>query len=190
MSNKLLKVTPKEVERRIVVVREQQVLVDRDVAALYGVETKRINEAVRNNPDKFPDGYILELTDEEVSKIQSNIVIVDDNFDRKSISKMSRYNPKAFTERGLYMLATILKSPRATQTTIAIIDSYAKIKELSRNIAAIKSDIDIAAKQSLVQRTGTLLNDLLQTDNMASDGRIALELNLMSVSLHVNNDNN
>ena len=101
MSNKLLKVTPKEVERRIVVVREQQVLVDRDVAALYGVETKRINEAVRNNPDKFPDGYILELTDEEVSKIQSNIEIVDDNFDRKSISKMSRYNPKAFTERGL-----------------------------------------------------------------------------------------
>lgn len=185
MNNELQIVTTKEVEQRIVCVRQQQVIIDRDVATLYGVETKRINEAVKNNPDKFPEGYILELTEDEVGLIQSQNKIADENFDRKSISKMSRYNPKAFTERGLYMLATILKSPRATQTTIAIIDSYAKIKELSRNLEAIKSDLDIETKQSLIERTGALLNDILQNDRVPSDGSVAMELNMMSVSLHV-----
>lgn len=158
------------------------------MAALYGVETKRINEAVKNNPDKFPEGYILELTDEEIEAIQNREEIADENFDRKSISKMSRYVPKAFTERGLYMLATILKSPCATQTTIAIIDSYAKMKELTRCLNAMKSDMDGDTKHSLVRRTGDLLNELLQTDDVESDGNVAMELNMMSVSLHVKKD--
>lgn len=189
MNTELQIVTTKEVEQRIIQVRQQQVIIDRDVAALYGVETKRINEAVKNNPDKFPDGYILELTEDEVGVIQCQNKIVDENFDRKSISKMSRYNPKAFTERGLYMLSTILKSPRATQTTIAIIDSYAKIKELTRNLSAIKSDVNMETKQSLIERTGALLNDILQNDSVPSDGSIAMELNMMSVSLHVKKNN-
>lgn len=189
MNTELQIVTTKEVEQRIVCVRQQQVIIDRDVAALYGVETKRINEAVKNNPDKFPEGYILELTEDEVGLIQSQNKIADENFDRKSISKMSRYNPKAFTERGLYMLATILKSPRATQTTIAIIDSYAKIKELTRNLAVIKSDVSIETRQSLIERTGALLNDILQNDNTSLDSSVAMELNMMSVSLHVKKNN-
>lgn len=185
MESEFQLVTTKEVEQRIVSVRGLQVLVDRDVAALYGVETKRINEAVKNNPDKFPDGYILELTDEEIDTIQKRNEIADENFDRKSISKMSRYVPKAFTERGLYMLATILKSPRATQTTIAIIDSYAKMKELTRCLTAMKNDMDGTSKQSLVQRTDALLNELLQTEDKDAEGNVAMELNMMSVSLHV-----
>lgn len=185
MSKELQIVTTTEVEQRIVIIREQQVIIDRDIAELYGVETKRINEAVKNNPDKFPEGYILQLSDDEVSDLQKHNGFADDIFDRKSISKMSRYNPKAFTERGLYMLATILKSPRATQTTIAIIDSYAKIKELTRNLTAMESDIDIETKQTLVQKTGTLLHDLLQTSNTSSNENVGIELNMMSVSLHL-----
>ena len=182
-------VTTKEVEACMLPVRGQQVLIDRDVAALYGVETKRINEAVRNNPDKFPEGYIFELTEAETEEVKAitakNDDFADENFDRKTVSSKTRYAPKAFTDRGLYMLATILKSPRATQTTIAIIDTFAKVKELSRCLSAMKEDTDMETKQSLVQRTGTLLNELIQTDDKESNGNVAMELNMMSVSLHV-----
>ena len=182
-------VTTKEVEACMLPVRGQQVLIDRDVAALYGVETKRINEAVRNNPDKFPEGYIFELTEAETKEVKAitakNDDFADENFDRKTVSSKTRYAPKAFTDRGLYMLATILKSPRATQTTIAIIDTFAKVKELSRCLSAMKEDTDMETKQSLVQRTGTLLNELIQTDDKESNGNVAMELNMMSVSLHV-----
>ena len=182
-------VTTKEVEACMLPVRGQQVLIDRDVAALYGVETKRINEAVRNNPYKFPEGYIFELTEAETEEVKAitakNDDFADENFDRKTVSSKTRYAPKAFTDRGLYMLATILKSPRATQTTIAIIDTFAKVKELSRCLSAMKEDTDMETKQSLVQRTGTLLNELIQTDDKESNGNVAMELNMMSVSLHV-----
>ena len=182
-------VTTKEVEACMLPVRGQQVLIDRDVAALYGVETKRINEAVRNNPDKFPEGYIFELTEAETEEVKAIIAknddFADEKFDRKTVSSKTRYAPKAFTDRGLYMLATILKSPRATQTTIAIIDTFAKVKELSRCLSAMKEDTDMETKQSLVQRTGTLLNELINADDEESNGNVAMELNMMSVSLHV-----
>ena len=182
-------VTTKEVEACMLPIRGQQVLIDRDVAALYGVETKRINEAVRNNPDKFPEGYIFELTEAETEEVKAitakNDDFADENFDRKTVSSKTRYAPKAFTDRGLYMLATILKSPRATQTTIAIIDTFAKVKELSRCLSAMKEDTDMETKQSLVQRTGTLLNELINADDEESNGNVAMELNMMSVSLHV-----
>ena len=182
-------VTTKEVEACMLPVRGQQVLIDRDVAALYGVETKRINEAVRNNPDKFPEGYIFELTEAETEEVKAitakNDDFEDEKFDRKTISSKTRYAPKAFTDRGLYMLATILKSPRATQTTIAIIDTFAKVKELSRCLSAMKEDTDMETKQSLVQRTGTLLNELINADDKDSNENVAMELNMMSVSLHV-----
>ena len=89
---------------------------DCDVAELYGVETKRINEAVANNPDKFPEGYILQLTNSEKAEVV-------ENFDHLQKLRFSPQLPKAFTEKGLYMLATILKSPKAVETTIAIVEA-------------------------------------------------------------------
>jgi hypothetical protein len=133
-----------QVENLIITIRGERVLLDRDVAVLYGVETRRINEAVSNNPDKFPDGYILSLNLEEWQSLKSKISIsknekdeLVENFDQFNKSKHSRYLPKAFTEKGLYMLATILKSAKATQTTIAIVETFAKIKELSRNVGEL-----------------------------------------------------
>lgn len=104
------------VENKIVEVRGEKVLLDSDVAALYGVKTMRVNEAVKNNPEKFPEGYIFKLTKEEKSE-------VIENFDNPTL-KFSPTMPTAFTEKGLYMLATILKSERATQTTIAIVETF------------------------------------------------------------------
>jgi hypothetical protein len=101
----------------IITLRKQQVILDCDVADLYGVETKEINQAVRNNPEKFPEGYIWAIDDQEKNELVKN-------FDRFEKQKHSSVLPRAFTEKGLYMLATILKSPRAVQTTIENRRSY------------------------------------------------------------------
>ena len=105
--------------------RGQRVILDSDVARLYGVNTMRVNEAVKNNPDKFPDGYIITLNNGEweTSSLRSKISTLKTS----GRGEHTKYPPKAFTEKGLYMLATILKSPKATQTTIAIIETFAKI---------------------------------------------------------------
>ncbi len=117
-----------EVENKIIILRGQQVILDADVAELYGVETRDINKAVRNNPEKFPPGYIFEINESEKNELV-------ENFHRFERQKHSTVFPKAFTEKGLYMLATILKSPKVVETTIAIVEAYAKLKELSRVIA-------------------------------------------------------
>jgi len=113
--------TLQAIESSILEIRNTPVILDCDVATFYGVETMRINEAVKNNPDKFPAGYILELSKQEKKE-------VIENFDNPKV-KFSPSNPKAFTEKGLYMLATILKSKQATETTLAIIEAFAKIRQ-------------------------------------------------------------
>lgn len=80
-----------------------------------------MNEAVRNNPDKFPKDYIIELNESEIRYLRSKISTTN-------LSSKVRAVPKAFTEKGLYMLATVLKSPRATATTLAIIESFAHLE--------------------------------------------------------------
>jgi len=107
-------------------------LIDRDVAQLYGVATKRINEAVKNNPDKFPEGYLTELNDEEKKQLVQN-------FDHLQSLKYAKTNPKAFSEKGVYMLATILKSKQATQTTFLIIETFAKLRALQQTVAKLSS---------------------------------------------------
>ena len=136
----LIPVTTKDVEARMIVLRKQYVLIDADVADLYGVETKRINEAVRNNPKKFPYGYIFEL-----DKYEKNEVV--ENFDHLKRLKFSKVSPTAFTERGLYMLATILKSDRAINTTLAIIDTFVQARELARTMEALQDVQDGGEQQ-------------------------------------------
>ena len=84
-------------------IRQHPVIVDADVAALYGVETKRVNEGVKNSPDKFPEDYMFVLTTDKLKDLRSKISTTN-------LSAKSRSLPKAFTEKGLYMLATILMS--------------------------------------------------------------------------------
>lgn len=100
MEQELQTIKEQDIESYLVELRGKQVLIDRDVAALYGVETKRVNEAVKNNPERFPEGYILSL---QVAEKQQLV----ENFDRFKSMKHSVMEPKAFTEKGLYMLATI-----------------------------------------------------------------------------------
>lgn len=159
-----------EIEDKIITLRGQKVLLDRDVAALYGVETKRINEALRNNPDKFPEDYCFAL---QVSEKQQLVETVDRFF----VLKHSTVEPKAFTEKGLYMIATILRSPRATSATFTIIETFAKLRELSRTISGLP---DAAGEQqkSLLQKSGDLFSDLLDHNLQATDSETTIELNL------------
>ena len=127
-----------DVQRMIVSVRNQQVILDADVARLYGVETKRINEAVRNNPDKFPADYMFELTTDESIVLRSKI----SSLEQGGKGRHSKYNYKAFTEKGLYMLATVLKSRRATEATFAIIETFAKVRCLKRELVELHTEAD------------------------------------------------
>ena len=107
----------------VIALRNQKVILDSDVVDLYDVQTEEINQGVRNNPRKFPEGYVFELTDNE----KTEVVKI---FDHLQKLRFSLQLLKAFTEKGLYMLAAILKSDQAVDTTIAIVEAYAKLKEL------------------------------------------------------------
>ncbi len=123
-----------DLQDRIFELRGQKALLDLDVADIYGVETKRINEAVKNNPDKFPSGYVIQLDKTEWDGLKSKF--------STSIKGGKVKLPTAFPEKGLYMLATILKSPQAVKATLAIIETFSKIRELSRNIKTLAEITD------------------------------------------------
>lgn len=151
--------------------QEQQVILDSDVAELYGVETKHINQAVRNNPEKFPEGYIISLTQSQKDEVVKN-------FDHFANLKFSSALPKAFTEKGLYMLATILKSPVATETTIAIVETFAKVRELSRTISQLSAQSDKEQQKSMMHKSGELISDILSDDFQTVGTETTIEFNL------------
>lgn len=147
-----------------------KVLLDSDVARIYGVETRDINKAVANNPDKFPKGYLFQLSKSEKLELV-------ENFHRFEKLKHSTVNPKAFTEKGLYMLATILKSPAATQATLNIIETFSKLRELSRNVKQLSAEPDKGQQKNLMQRSGELIAEILDEDLQTSDAETSIELN-------------
>ncbi len=158
------------VRDRLVVLRNVAVLIDADVAALYGVETKRVNEAVRNNPDKFPADYMFELTKEERDDLRSKI-------SSAKVSSKSRVLPKAFTEKGLYMLATVLKSKRAKETTFAIIETFAQVRGLKRELLAMHAETDVHKRNSMMRHFGETLLDIVMPDPEETETEMSLELN-------------
>lgn len=166
-----------DVENKIITLRGQQVILANHVAELYGISTREVNQALKNNPEKFPEGYVFELNRKE----REEVIKIFDNLGNLRYSPSS---PKAFTEKGLYMLATILKSPKAVDTTISIVEAYAKLKELSRVIVEIpQHEEDKPAQQSLLRRGGQLVNDLLQDMMPGQSSETSLELNLAMIKL-------
>jgi hypothetical protein len=186
----------KIIQESILEIRGQKVLLDQDVALIYGVETKRINEAVKNNPEKFPEGYLIQISKDEWVGLKSKF----------STSKRGGKvkPPTAFPEKGLYMLATILKSPQATEATFTIIEprrlgmargslpfrqpagrherargrqTFAKIRELSRTITTLSTTKEEAAQKPLLQRSGELVSELFEDELHTSDTETSIELN-------------
>jgi hypothetical protein len=162
-----------DIEKAIVTVKGQKVIFDSDVANIYGVITKEVNQAVKNNPEKFPAGYILRLTDEETNSLRSKKMTLK----KPGRGQYSKYNPTAFTEKGLYMLATILKSQQATAATVAIIEAFAKLRELSHTIAKLADVKEKPEQQSLMQRSGDIFSELVAADLPVSGTETSFEIN-------------
>ena len=169
------------IEAKLISIKGQQVLIDRDVAQLYGVQTKRINEAVKNNPDKFPKAYMVALTSKDWNVLRSKISTT--NFSK------TRVPPKAFTEKGLYMLATILKSKQATEATFLIIETFAKLRALQKTVAAAIAESNKLSsttgnkKNSLLKKSAELMADLLDHDMTETESETTLELNFAVLKL-------
>lgn len=130
---------------------------------------------MKNNPTKFPEGYVFEIDKQELADLQSKNLIAN--------SPKSRTIPKAFTEKGLYMLATILKGDKATDTTIAIIEAFAKLRELSRTIGELSATTDQFTQKSLMQKSGEIMADLFGEDMQTSETETEIELNFAVLKL-------
>ncbi len=159
----------KNIESKIIELRGQKVLLDFDIAEIYGVETKRINEAVKNNKNKFPDNYLFILTANELKVLRTK-------FSTTKLAK-TRVAPKAFSEKGLYMLATILKSKQAVDATFAIIETFAKVRELTQTIQALSENPEKKKQKTLMQKSGDIISELLDSDMQTSETETSIELN-------------
>ena len=167
-------------ENKIIVIREQRVILDRDVAELYGVTTKEVNQALRNNPAKFPDGYVIELNNSEKNELVKT-------FDRFESMKHSTVAPHAFTEKGLYMLATILKSPMAAEVTIAIVETFAKLRQVARAIGKVNADAanGIVPEEAEQGRIQNLMGEVLSDTLPLKMRKLAFSLNLGFVKVSI-----
>ena len=146
------------------------VIADADVAALYGVETKRVNEAVKNNLNKFPSDYMFELSSDENKDLRSK-------FSSTKVSSKSRTATKVFTEKGLYMLATILKSKRALDVTFAIIETFTVVRNLKRELVNLHKETDLHKRTDMMHHFGKTLSDIVMPDLETSETESTLELN-------------
>lgn len=147
------------VQTKIYRLRNINVILDSDLAELYGVETKRINEAVKNNPQKFPNDFMFKLTDVEFRDLRSK-------FSTTKFSK-TRITPKVFTEQGVYMLATILKSKTATDVTISIMRAFVKMRSFALTYEQIVDklkDIDtkITEHDEVLNKVMNALSELIK----------------------------
>ncbi|MES2299847.1 MAG: ORF6N domain-containing protein [Pseudomonadota bacterium] len=120
MSNGLLPL--ETITHRIVMLRGQKVLIDADLAALYGVETRRLNEQVRRNLERFPEDFIFEITDDEFANLKSHFATSSWGGRRKL--------PLAFTEHGAIMAASVLKSQRAVEVSVYVVRAFVQLREL------------------------------------------------------------
>ena len=138
-----------QIETFIVEVRKQKVILDQDVGLLYGVHTRDVNKAVKNNPEKFLKGYVIELTSKELAPLRWK-------FSTANLSKR-RTLPKAFTEKGLYMLATIIKSKQATKATLQIVETFSKVREFSKVAKSLAEENSPPKQQGLINKSGKLI---------------------------------
>jgi hypothetical protein len=150
------------IQTKIYSIHGQKVMLDSDIAEIYGVETKRINEAVRNNPDKFPEDFYFELGAEEQLALRSKSSTL-----KVGRGRHRKYPPKVFTEQGVYMLATILKSPIAAKATVAIMRAFVALRHFALTYGQIVEKLnDLEGKidehedvlQKVIQALSELVN--------------------------------
>jgi hypothetical protein len=128
-------ITEETISNKIYFIRGQKVMLDRDLALLYGIETKRLKEQVKRNRNRFPEDFMFELTKKEFENWRSQ-------FATSNSEKMGlRYAPMAFTEHGILMLSSVLNSDKAIQTNIQIMRIFTKVRQMLLDNTEIKVDI-------------------------------------------------
>lgn len=155
-----------QIESRIFLIRGQKVMLDADLAELYGAETKRLNEQVRRNSERFPEDFMFQLTAEEFANLRSQIMtsslrsqIATSNNPAGTTAGRGgrRHHPYAFTEHGAIMVASVLNSPRAVETSVQVVRAFVRLRqmlssnaELSRKLATLEKKYDIQFKAVFV----------------------------------------
>jgi hypothetical protein len=136
---------PAEIARRILVLRGHRVLVDADLADLYGVSTKALNQAVRRNRGRFPGDFCFRTSDME----KSEVVTICDHLQRL---KFSRTTPLAFTEQGAFMAAAVLNSPRAVDMSVYVVRAFVKLREV------LAAHTELARKLEVLEKSVATLD--------------------------------
>jgi len=146
MGSKGSSVPLERIEHSILPIRGQRVMLDADLAAIYGVTTKRLNEQVKRNRDRFPEDFMFQLTEEEKAEVVANC-------DHLKRLRFSPHLPYAFTEHGAIMPASVLNSPIAIQASIQVVRAFVKLRrlvathaELARKLAALEKKYDAQFK--------------------------------------------
>jgi hypothetical protein len=146
MDGQISLVPIERIERSIILVRGEKVMLDLDLASIYGVTTKRLNEQVKRNVTRFPSDFMFQLTETEKTEVVANC-------DRLARLKFSPHLPYAFTEHGALMLANVLNSERAAQTSVQVVRAFVKLRqmlatnaELARKLAAMEKKYDAQFK--------------------------------------------
>jgi hypothetical protein len=140
MANELL-IPDDRIERAILLIRGHKVMLDSDLAELYGVSTKRLNEQVRRNLARFPEDFMFQLTAEEADSLRSQFAIL-----KAGRGQHRKYRPYAFTEQGVAMLSSVLHSDRAVQVNSAIMRAFVRLREL------LATHKDLARKQDVLEK--------------------------------------
>jgi len=153
-----------EISSHIFTLRGKQVMIDRDLAELYGVETKRLNEQVKRNSKRFPLDFMFSLNEKEKNELVANC-------DHLNSLKHSVSSPQVFTEEGIYMLASVLKSEKAIEVNIAIIRTFKKLREFSKHYNALaKQLIEIDRKHDKqYKELKNALDELVESSNIAEE---------------------
>ena len=131
---------PEEISHAILVLRDQRVILDRDLASLYGVSTKRLNEAVRRNTGRFPDDFMFRLSDEETAVLRSQFATSKTS--GKDGRGGVRYRPFAFTEHGAIQAANVLNSTRAVEMGVHVVRAFVRLRELLASNKALSQKLD------------------------------------------------
>ena len=156
------------IRKKIFEVRNERVMLDFDLAELYEVETKALNQAVKRNFERFPERYMFRLTAAEWKALRSQIVTLE-----KGKGRHSKYIPYAFTEHGVSMLASVLKSRKAIQMNIAIVDAFISLKEFALNYKGLAKKIALIEKKNNKQFKDLYeaINYLLHKDGQEKEQR-------------------
>ena len=149
MVNNQSLVPSEKIEKTILLIRQQKVMLDADLAVLYGVETRVLVQAVKRNLERFPEDFMFQLSKEESDSLRSQIVILN-----KGRGQHSKYLPYAFTEQGVAMLSSVLRSHRAIQVNIEIMRAFIRLRqllashtELTRKLATLEKKYDAQFKE-------------------------------------------